>query len=159
MTETSPDRRPPKSIRRAGAIVAVQGAAAIVIALVLVIRGFEGAGEAFISSYGTAAWFAILGGGVLAGGIALITGRRWGRAIAVVAEILLLPVSYALIVDSGQPGYGVPLLLVALAALALLFSPSSVRWLAAEYAPDAAPPEVSDPSTPSSTAQKPKRRR
>ncbi len=131
--------RPPVAVRRGGAIVALEGLAAIVIAIVLTIHGLGGADESFISSYGTGAWFAILGAGVLAGGIALVTGRRWGRAIAVVAQILLIPVAFALLTDSGQPQYGAPLLVVVIIVLVLLFSPSSVRWLAADYAPDAEP--------------------
>ena len=146
--QTSPDpsnrsARPPTAVRRGGAIVALEGLGAIVIAVVLWIHAAGGADESFISSYGTGAWFAILGAGVLAGGLALITGRRWGRAIAVVAQILLIPVAFALLTDSGQPQYGAPLLIVVIIVLALLFSPSSVRWLAADYAPDAEPDEGS----------------
>ena len=126
----------PRYVRIAGAITMAQGAVAIIVAVVLVIREAAGHEEAAISGYGTAAWLRIIFGGVLAGGAALWFGRRWGRAISVVAQILLLPVSYYL-VTSGQAVFGVPLALIAIAVLVMLFMPSSVQWLASDYAPDA----------------------
>ncbi|MFW0792383.1 hypothetical protein AAFP30_01090 [Gordonia sp. CPCC 205515] len=128
--------RPPSPVRIAGAVTALEGVIAIVVAVILAIREAAGHKEAAISGYGTAAWFGIIGAGVLVGGLALLTGRRWGRAIAVVAQILLLPVAYALLTDSHQPFIGVPLGIVALAVLVLIFSPASVRWLAGEYGPE-----------------------
>ena len=91
----------PRFVRIAGAITMAQGAAAIVVAVVLVIREAAGHKEAAISGYGTAAWFGIIFGGGAGRGAALWFGRRWGRAISLVAQILLLPVSYYL-VTSGQ---------------------------------------------------------
>ncbi|MCZ4554587.1 MULTISPECIES: hypothetical protein [Rhodococcus] len=118
-------------------LVTLQGTVAVGIAIVLVIRGLLGHDQTATSGYGTAAWFAILGGAVLAAGIALITGRRWGRTIAVVAQLLLLPVSWSLLTDSHQPAYGVLLAVVAVAALVLLFSSPSSRWMADEYGDEA----------------------
>ncbi len=69
---------------------------------------------------------------VLAAGWALWTGRRWGRGIAVFAQLLLLPVAWYMGVGSHQWLYAVPVALVALAALALLFSPSTLQWLGAQ---------------------------
>ncbi|AZG48562.1 hypothetical protein [Gordonia insulae] len=128
--------RPPTTIRVAGAVTAIEGAIAVIVAVVLAIREAAGHEEAAISGYGTAAWFGIIGGGVLVGGVALLSGRRWGRAIAVVAQILLLPVAYALLTDSHQPWFGIPLAIAAVAVLVLIFSPASTRWLIGEYGPD-----------------------
>nr|WP_051989600.1 hypothetical protein [Gordonia soli] len=131
------DDRPPTTIKVAGGLTALEGAIAVVAALVLVIRGLAGHDETIANGYGTAGWFGIIGGGVLLGGIVLFIGKRWGRAIAVVAQILLLPVAYALLTDSHQPLLGVPLAVAAVVVLVLLFTPASVRWLADDYAPDA----------------------
>ena len=106
---------PPKPIRWAGALVAAEGAVACIVAVVLIVRGLLGHDQSQASGYGTAIWFVILGGAVLAGGLALITGRRWGRAIAVVAQVLLLPVVWALLTDSHQPFFGVLLGVVVVA--------------------------------------------
>jgi hypothetical protein len=141
-----PVSTPPINVRRAGAIVALEGAAFIVYAIVAVIRELLGHEEEAISGYGTAAWFVILGGGILAGGVALIVGRRWGRAIAVIAQILLLPFAFALITDSELPILGTPILIALLAALVFLFSPSSMNWFAAAYEIDVPDDDVKEPA-------------
>jgi hypothetical protein len=69
-----------------------------------------------------------MGSAVLAAGWALWSGRRWGRGIAVFAQLLLLPVAYWAAVDSGRWAFGVPVALVALIVLGLLFSPSALAW-------------------------------
>ncbi|PXW30987.1 UNVERIFIED_CONTAM: hypothetical protein DES50_106119 [Williamsia faeni] len=125
----------PINVRRAGAIVAFEGALAVAAAIYMVIRELLGHDDGdFISGYGTAAWFVILGGGVLAAGIALLTGRRWGRAIAVMTQVLLVPVAIALMTDSNLPLIGTPVLVVLAIALYFLFSPSSMKWFALAYA-------------------------
>ncbi|GAB16626.1 hypothetical protein GOEFS_008_00350 [Gordonia effusa NBRC 100432] len=125
-------------------MVALEGFLGVGAAIVLVILGLldESGRIASSHSYGTAAWFAIIGGGVLCGGLALLTGRRWGRAIAVVAQILLVPVAFALLTGSEHDygayrvWYSVPLIIAAVTVLVLLFMPSSVRWLAQDFGED-----------------------
>jgi peptidoglycan/LPS O-acetylase OafA/YrhL len=136
--------RPPKAVRRAGVIVAAEGAAAVVVAAVLVLRGLTGADQRVVNGFGTAVWFAIIGGGVLAAGWALWTGRRWGRGVAVFAQLLLLPVAWYIAVGSNQWMYGIPVGIVALVTLVLLFSPSAVQWLGAQ---DSASADNSGPDT------------
>ena len=117
-------------MRGAGAIVAVQGVTGLVLAVVLLIRGLGGADQRVVNGFGTAAWFALVGAAVLAAGCALLVGRRWGRGLAVFAELLLLPVGWYLAVGSHRALIGIPVGVIALAALALLFSPPAVRWVA-----------------------------
>ena len=121
----------PATVRQAAILVALEGAAGIVAAVVYVVSGLGG-NEAGLNKFGTAAWFAIMFGGVLAAAWALWTGRRWGRGVAVFAQLLLLPVSWYIAVGSQQWVYGVPVGVVALITLVLLFSPSAVQWLAAQ---------------------------
>ncbi len=85
-----------------------------------------------ISGYGTAGWFVVMGAAVFTAAWALWTGRRWGRGIAVFAQLLLLPVAWYIAVGSQQWTYGVPVALVAAVALVLLFSPSALQWLSAQ---------------------------
>ena len=120
--------RPPAAVRRAGIVVALQGAAAIAVAVILVIRGLAGADQRVANGFGTAVVFALLGAAVLAAGWALWTGHRWGRGLAVFVQLLLLPVAWYLAVGSHQPGYGIPVAAIALVTLVLLFSPSALRW-------------------------------
>jgi hypothetical protein len=126
-------------VRRAAAATAFEGVALIVVAAVLVVRALAGAYERSISGYGTAGWFVVMGAALLAAGWALWTGRRWGRGIAVFAQLLLLGIAWYAAVGSQRWGFGVPIALVALATLVLLFSPSAVQWLAQDAVGGAGP--------------------
>lgn len=127
------DTPTPHTVRWAGGLVALEGAVAVAVAVVLIGRGILGHDQSISSGYGTAAWFAILGGGVLAAGVGLFFGRRWGRAIAIVAQLLLVPVAWSLLTDSHQPYFGALLGVVVVGALGCLFSGPTSRWMAAEY--------------------------
>lgn len=135
----------PSTVRQAAVLVALEGAVGLVAAVVYVVSGLGGAEESGLNKFGTAAWFVIVGGGVLAAGWALWTGRRWGRGIAVFAQLLLLPVSYYVAVGSHQWAFGIPIAVVAIATLVLLFSPSAVEWIGAHD--DSASADNSGPDT------------
>jgi peptidoglycan/LPS O-acetylase OafA/YrhL len=135
----------PATVRQAAALVSLQGAALVAIAVVLVVRHLAGAeDQPWFSGYGTAGWFLLMGAAVLAAGLALWTGRRWGRGIAVFAQLLLLPVAWYMAVGSHQWLYGISLAVVALVTLVLLFSPSALQWLGAQ---DSASADNSGPDT------------
>ena len=107
-----------------------QGVAALVVAVILAVRSLGGADQRVVNGLGTAAWFAVIGAGVLAGGYALVVGKRWGRGLAVFTQLLLLPVAWYLGVGSHQMVFGIPVGLMALTTLGLLFSAPAVRWAA-----------------------------
>ena len=119
----------PPIIRYVGYLVAAEGVAALIMAVVLLVRAFGGADQQIVNGYGTAVWFILIGAGVLTGGWALITGRRWGRGIAVPTNLLLLPIAWY-VITSHHVMYGILVGLLALSALGMLFSPSSVQWMA-----------------------------
>ena len=122
----------PSTVRQAAVVVGVEGLALVAVAVVLIVRHLAGTeDQPWLSGYGTAGWFAIMGVGVRAAGWALWTGRRWGRGIAVFAQLLLLPVAWYMGVGSQQWVYAIPVAVVALATLALLFSPATLQWLGA----------------------------
>ncbi len=104
----------------------------MVVAAVLLIRAIGGSDQRGINGFGTAAWFALAGGAVLAAGCALLGGRKWGRGLAVFAELLLLPVAYYLTVGSQRVLIGIPVAALSLTVLALLFSPAALRWVAGD---------------------------
>jgi hypothetical protein len=118
----------PAAVRGAGFVVVVQGAVALVVAGVLVARAIAGIDQRGVNGLGTAVWFLLVGGVVLAAGRALVVGKRWGRGLAVFTQLLLLPVAWYLAVGSHQPAFGIPLGIVALTVLVLLFSPAALRW-------------------------------
>jgi hypothetical protein len=109
-------------------IVVAQGVAALVMAAVLVVRAVAGADQHVVNGLGTAGWFVVVGGVVLAAGRALALGKRWGRGLAVFSQLLVLPVAWYLAVGSQQPVFGIPVAVVALTVLVLLFSPAALRW-------------------------------
>ncbi|MGW5112345.1 hypothetical protein [Nocardia sp. NPDC004123] len=122
----------PGTVRVAGALVALEGALGLVAMVVLIIVGVNGSAQSPKNSYLTAGYAAILGGAVLAAGIGLMRGKRWGRAIATLTQLLLLGVAYYMF-TSDRPEFGAPLGLLALGALGALFAPASNRWMAAGY--------------------------
>ncbi|GAB2507532.1 hypothetical protein [Nocardia heshunensis] len=122
----------PTTVRVAGALVALEGALGLVAMVVLIIVGADGHAQSSKNSYLTAGYAAILGGAVLAAGIGLIRGKRWGRAIATLTQLLLLGVAYFMF-TSDRIEFGLPLGLLALGALVALFAPASNRWMAAGY--------------------------
>ena len=133
----------PTTVRAAAALVGLEGAAGVVAAVVFLIRGLAGADQHIVNGFGNAAWFAVIGAALLAAAWALWTGRRWGRGIAVFAQLLLLPVTWYVGVGSHRWFYGIPVAVVALAALVLLFAPATLRWLV----DDSASAESSGPDT------------
>lgn len=125
----------PAVVRYAGYLVAAEGVAGLAVAVVYLVHAVGGTNQDVVRGpalggfgYGTAAWFAIIGGAVLAAGWALVTGRRWGRGVAVFANLLLLGVAWY-IHGSDQPLYAALVAVLALVVLGLLFSPAAVQWV------------------------------
>lgn len=141
---------PPVTVRRAAVLVGLQGAIGAVAAVVFVVRGLAGADRHIVDGYGNAGWFAVIGGSVLAAAWALWTGRHWGRGLAVFAQMLILPATWYAGVGSHRWGYAVPIAAASIAVLVLLFSPSTLKWLAGQTDSDpdrAASADSSGPDT------------
>jgi hypothetical protein len=137
----------PTTVRQAAVLVALEGVTGVLAAVVYVVSGIRGGDEPGLNMFGTAAYFVIIGGAVLAAGGALWTGRRWGRGVAVFAQLLLLPVAWYLAVGSGRWIYGIGVAVVAVITLVLLFSPSAVQWLSAQDSDSAPSADNSGPET------------
>jgi hypothetical protein len=129
-------------------IAAVQGAAGLVVAVLLLLRAIGGASDQRVANgFGTAVWFALAGGAVLAAGWALLVGRRWGRGLVVFAELLLLPVAWYLSLGSHRALIGIPVAAMALTGLAFLFSPAALRWVSGGDQPGPASAANSGPDS------------
>jgi hypothetical protein len=76
----------------------------------------------------TGAWLAGFGVILLVIGANLVRGRHGARTPAIVAQLLLLGVSWYAAGPSSQPAYGVPAATFCVAVLALLFCPPALRW-------------------------------
>lgn len=124
----------PPSVRGAGILVGVQGLAGVGFAVAVLVRAFGGPSTPGTNLFGEAAYFAVLGGGVLACGIGLLLGKTWARTPSVVVEILLLGVSWYAIGPSGRPEFGLPVAAVCVLVLVLLFTTPSRAWAEGEDA-------------------------
>ncbi len=117
----------PAPVRFAGTVVCLQGTLAVLFAAALVWRAVDGADRPG-QVLGQAAYFTVIGAGVLAVGIALLRGQRGARTPAIVVQVLLIGVAWYTIGPSGRPEYGVPVGLICLATGAALLSSQSRTW-------------------------------
>lgn len=123
----------PPSVRWAGWIGMVEGAAGFVAGIAMVVREAQGYQLMDgVNGYATAAWFLIFGGIIAVAGWFLANGRRWGRGPVAMLQLLLVLVSFFMF-TSGRFELAVPTALVGLFGLALMFNPSAVEWAARRY--------------------------
>jgi hypothetical protein len=113
-------------VRVAAVVVCLQGLLGVTFAAALAIRAVSA--ERTADVLGEAGYFAVLGGGVLAVGVALLRGRRWARSPALVVQVLLLGVAWYAAVPSGRPAVGVPIGLVCLAVGSALLGQRARTW-------------------------------
>ena len=114
----------PRLVRAGGLLVGLQGAAGVVVAIGILVSGSTGLALVLA----TAVWFAGFGVALLAVGVSLVRGRRGARTPAIVAQILLLGVSWYAAGTSSQPAYGVPAAALCIAVLVLLCCRPALRW-------------------------------
>lgn len=128
MTSTPSDEPAPAvpgPLRVAAGIVAVQAAALLVTAIVLLVLAFVHTTTRLWAALSVAG-FAVLGAAVLyACARGLLALRPSARSPIVLLEVIALPVGYSLGIQAGRWVIGVPLLLSALAVLVLLFTPAA----------------------------------
>lgn len=117
----------PPTVRGAGLLVGLQGLAGVVFAVALLVRALSGA-ETIGNLYGEAVYFAIIGGAVIACGVALTLGKRGARGPTTVVEILLLGVAWYATGPSDRPEYGIPVGVLCVVVLYLLYNAKAREW-------------------------------
>lgn len=97
----------------------------------LLIRDLMGYRDeaAVISGWGTALWFFLIFGAVLAGAIMLLRGARWGRGPIIMLNLCLLGVSYYMFRSSAFV-LAIPTAAASIAAMVCMFSPKAIDWAA-----------------------------
>lgn len=115
----------PRTIRLAGALVAVQGLAGLTFVVVLLVGGVSGPGNNVV---GEAAYFGVLTAGVLTCGGGLLLGMRWARSPAAVVQLLLCGVAWYALGPSSRPDIGIPLMVFCVVTLVLMFTASARAW-------------------------------
>jgi hypothetical protein len=128
--EAEQSRPVPGAVRAVALLVAVEGAALLVLAVLealsTVLDDPTSVGGALVT-----AAFALFGGLLLLVlARAVLRGHKAARSPVVVVQIIMLPIGWNLIDPSGRPELGVPVLLLAAAVLALLATPAARAALA-----------------------------
>ncbi|MEJ4099692.1 hypothetical protein V5S96_04840 [Corynebacterium mastitidis] len=133
---------PPAPVRWAALIAAVQSLLGIGYAILLIARQLLGERDAAIVSespnaawvgLGTAVFFLIVFGAVLAGAVAVLRARgRLGRGPIIMLNLILLPISFSMM-GAGAWLMGLATGASAVAVLALMFSPRAVAWASRVY--------------------------
>lgn len=132
LVSTLPSVHPaPNAVRLAGALVVLQGLAALAFAIAVLVRAL-GAATGAGNLYGEVGMFVVMAVAILAVAGGLVLGRQWARTPAVVVQLLLIAVAWYAI---GPTKLVVPAIITAavcVAVLALLFIAPSRAWAVQE---------------------------
>ncbi|GAA4786112.1 hypothetical protein GCM10023200_20110 [Actinomycetospora chlora] len=109
----------PRPIRLAAAGVVLEGVVGVAAAVLLATAGVGFSVWGFVALAGIA---------VGAAGVALLAGVRGARGPCLVAQLLVLGCAFYAAVPSGQPAWGVPVMVVAALVLAGLLAAPSRAW-------------------------------
>ena len=122
-------REPPAAVRGAAVVLALEAAGVAAAGAVLLVKVITGS-PASVGFAVVAALMALGTAGVLLL-LARALGRlrRWAYAPVIVLQGVALPVGYSLAVQAGLWQYGGPVLLLVVAELCLLVTPSARRAL------------------------------
>lgn len=132
----------PAPVKYAGYLAMVQSLVGLGYAAILIYREIIGERDASIVTdtdtragligYGTAIYFIIVFGAILAGAISMNAGRRWGRGPVAMLEMFLLVVAYYMW-SAGQPVWAGMTAVSAVLGLGLLFNSKSLAWATANH--------------------------
>ncbi len=100
-----------------------------------------------VITFGTAA-------GLVAFAVGLDRARPWSRTPVVMVQLFVIIAGITLL-DGHRPAWGVPALLLAVACLAGVFTPASLRALNRPRPPQAAPPASNKPASDKPISNKP----
>ena len=118
---------PPRPVRLAAALVALEGVALLVLAAVEAISTVASEPASVSLALVTAAFAAAAGALLLWLARGLTELRGAARTPVVVVQLIALPIGWNLVGTSGRPELGLPVLLLAVAVLSLLFGSEEAR--------------------------------
>jgi hypothetical protein len=120
----------PRTVRIAAVLTALQAAAGLVFALVLLVRTIVlgSGGLPSTDIYGEVGYYLVLSGAILAVGIGLWRGKRWARTPTLLLQLLLLGVAWYFFGTTRQPVAGAVVGVPALAVLWFLFNRAGRSW-------------------------------
>ncbi|GAA4665398.1 MULTISPECIES: hypothetical protein [Amycolatopsis] len=117
----------PREVRLAGLATALPGLGLLVLAVLLLAA--PGASDAPRNNVlAEAGFYVVFALAVLACAAGLALGHTWARSPGVVIALITIGVGWYLTGPSGQPGPGVPVILLGIAVIVLLFRQPSRAW-------------------------------
>jgi hypothetical protein len=118
----------PATLTAAAGIEALEGLAMIGVGVFVAVETIIARSYSMLNAIALAVCAVALGAGLIAIGRALLQARRWGRTPALLTQFFGFVIAVYMI-QGHQYAYGVPIVVAAVAALVLLFSPASTRAL------------------------------
>ncbi|WP_460363534.1 hypothetical protein [Actinocorallia lasiicapitis] len=118
----------PRILLAAALLQALLGVAAVLFGLFVGFESVAGHPQDRASAIGVTVLALGGGAGMLKVAWGLYTAERWSRSPAVLTQLFSLPVAVSLI-QSGQPGWGYPLIVVASVTLVILLTKPITRAL------------------------------
>jgi hypothetical protein len=118
----------PATLTAAAGIEALEGLAMIGLGVFVGVETIVARSYSVMNAVALAVCAVALGAGLLAVGRALFQARRWGRTPALLTQVFGFVIAVYTI-QAHQYAIGVPIVVAAVAALVLLFSPPSTHAL------------------------------
>lgn len=121
----------PRAVRIVGVIVAVQGLAALVFAVAVLLSAFRtgtGRSQDAGNLYGEFGFFLVVTLGILAVAGGLLLGHRWSRTPAAVTQVLLILVAWYALSPSQLLAAAIVTVALCVTALVLLFTAPARAW-------------------------------
>ena len=115
----------PREVLGAAGLAAVEGVVLVGLGVLLVVKTATGHPNNVLGALSGALLALIAAASLLVLARLVLRLRRWARTPIVVLQIVALPVGFSLTFQAGLPGYGAPLLLMALAILVLFAMPAA----------------------------------
>ncbi|HVV10878.1 hypothetical protein [Amycolatopsis sp.] len=117
----------PREVRAAGLVTALPGLGLLVFGIVLLAA--SGTSDAPKNNvWAEGAFYILFALAVLFCAVGLSFGHTWARSPGVVMALITVGIGWYLAAPSGQPGPGVPVIVVGVLILVLLFRQPSRAW-------------------------------
>lgn len=119
----------PRQVRIAGALTALPGLGLLVFGALLAVNASDEPALPGGNLVAEVGYYVVLAAGVLACAAGLLLGKTWARSPTVVVSLVVVGIGWYAAGPSGQPGLGVPVILVGIAVIVLLFRRPSRAWV------------------------------
>ena len=120
---------PPKPVVASAVLVCLEALGLVVLTVVILVSGFRPFPRPSASLLAQAAYYLVLAAAMVVCGLALLTGRRWGRTPTIVVQIVVVAIGYWLAVPSGRLVWGIVLIALGVVTGGLLVTRPANEWI------------------------------